>query len=105
MGERAVYQFEDDEGNVVEEFSTDSDYNDRFIGNDNPPKKTGHKFIRGARITKYDTEDNYMNSGEYAITEGGELHTNIDGKFKIYTKEEIKTTRDSLNAIPDIDLN
>lgn len=101
IGERAIYWFKDAQGNEVSEFSTDIDYNERFIeqkkGN---PMRTGCVFIRAKRATLFDTPDGFIHEGEYApCVENGEkkILTVLDGRFLNLSATKVE----EMQSLPD----
>jgi hypothetical protein len=94
IGERAIYWFKDKDGNMVHEFDTAKDYNDRFIDRvKSSPKKSGYTYVRGKRATLFDTPDGFIHDDEFAITEEGGVDKVLvmlpGGKFLNLPKEEV----------------
>lgn len=71
IGERSLNTF-DCSGASVTEISTAADYNLRFSGRPNPPKKTGCVWKESVRSTHFDTPDGNIHPGEYALKVEGE---------------------------------
>ena len=94
IGERAQYIFECNGVRDVE-FSTDIDFNERFISRIKPvPTKDGCIFIEGHRLTHFDTLDGFIHTNEYAeLQEGGVdkvLMVLPDSGFKNMTKTDVE---------------
>ena len=108
VGERHIAIFDCDSIQVTE-FSSDTDYNERFIDlqigeKPNPPIRDGCKWVSSSRSTHFDTVDGFIHPGEYATStennEGRVFFMLPDGKFENWSKEEVEM----LKIISDTDL-
>lgn len=115
IGERSKNRFKDANGNFVEEISTDTDYNNRFIEptkkgeKPNPPQKAGYEWVNSSRVTHFDTPDGEIHEGEYAVhVENGEerILTILPGlgRFANLSKADARKLKESVLDIPDADL-
>lgn len=101
IGERAEYCFEHLETKErVYEYSTDVDYNERFLdGNDNPPTKDGHKFISASRITHFDTSDGFIHEDEYADLPDDKVIFRVKDKHCLNVhKEDVEKIKQSVDG-------
>ena len=108
IGERHIATFDCD-GTQIIEYSSDTDYNERFIDlqigeKPNLPIRDGCKWVSSSRSTHFDTVDGFIHPGEYATsTENNKERIFFmidDGRFENWSKEEFTL----FETIPDINL-